>query len=164
MILDTCQWTCWSFIYIYILKCLNFVHFNQSFIDFFTFYKYIRWNCFWRFSSRSFLTSQFIPFWGKIVLQSCVVFCHVTMQISHNYIFITPHLSLPPLSLFTPLGHDRVPVWVPVLYSNFSPAICFTYGGAFMSVLFSLFILFSCSSTVSTSSFSKSEFPLLFHK
>ena len=111
-----------------------------------------------------FLLLNLSHFEGKIVLQSCVVFCHVTMQISHNYIFITPHLSLPPLSLFTPLGHDRVPVWVPVLYSNFSPAICFTYGGAFMSVLFSLFILFSCSSTVSTSSFSKSEFPLLFHK
>ena len=135
MILDTWQCTCWSFIYIYILKYLNFVHFNQSFIDFFTFYKCVRWNCFWR-----------------------------TVQISHNYTFITPHLSLPPLSLFTPLGHDRVPVWVPVLYSNFSPAICFTYGGAFMSVLLSPFILFSCSSTVSTSSFSKSEFPLLFHK
>ena len=34
---------------------------------------------------------------GAIALQCCVGFCHATMQLSHNYTYITSLLNLPPL-------------------------------------------------------------------
>ena len=42
--------------------------------------------------------------WGKIVLQYCAAFCCKTMQISHDYAFVTSHLSLSPLCLFQSIG------------------------------------------------------------
>ena len=41
--------------------------------------------------------------WGKIALQCCVGFCHTTMQISHNYTYITFLLSVPLLQSFNGL-------------------------------------------------------------
>ena len=47
--------------------------------------------------------------WRKIALPCCDGFCHTTMQISHNYTYITslpsPHRS--------PADHHRVPAWPP---------------------------------------------------
>ena len=50
---------------------------------------------------------------GKSALQCCVGFCPTTIQISHNYTYITSFLSLPILPHPTPLGHHRVPSWDP---------------------------------------------------
>ena len=68
------------------------------------------------------------------------------------------HISLPswaslPYPHPTPLGHHRVSGWLPVLYSNISPAICFTHGSVYMSMLLSPFVPLSPSPTVSTSPF-----------
>ena len=67
--------------------------------------------------------------WRIIALQCCVVnavfatlcFCYTTMQISHNYIYIPSFLSLPrTLPHLTPLGHHRVPCWVPYVMQQLS--------------------------------------------
>ena len=38
--------------------------------------------------------------WWEIAVQCCLVFCHTTMQIRHNFIYIPSILSLPRLSSF----------------------------------------------------------------
>ena len=57
----------------------------------------------------------------KFSLQCCIGFCH-TMQTSRNYTYITSPSSPSP----TPRGLHRVSGWLPVLYSNFSPAVSLT--------------------------------------
>ena len=66
-------------------------------------------------------------------------------------------LSLLPTSLphSTPLGQHRAGSWAPCVISSFPPAICFTRGGVYMSVLLSQFVPPS-SCAVSTSLFSTS--------
>ena len=47
-------------------------------------------------------------------LQCCDGFCHTTMQISHNYTYITSLGNLPSLPHPTsPLGHHRTAGWAP---------------------------------------------------
>ena len=74
--------------------------------------------------------SFFIFNWRIIVLQCCVGFCCITVQISHKYICFPFFLSLP-----TPPGHHRAPGGLPVLYSSFPLAIYFTHGCVYMSIL-----------------------------
>ena len=62
-----------------------------------------------------FCGTSFFFNWRKIALQCCVGFCHMTVQISHNYTYIPSLLSLPPLPHPTPLGHHRVPGWAPCI-------------------------------------------------
>ena len=61
------------------------------------------------------------------------------MQFSHNYTYIAPLLSLPPLlpSLWVITEHQA---GLPVLYSSFSPAVCFAHGNVGMLMLPSPFI------------------------
>ena len=47
--------------------------------------------------------------WRKIALQCCDGFCHITVQINHNYTYIT----FLPSSRPTPLDHHRAPGWPP---------------------------------------------------
>ena len=61
------------------------------------------------FSLANLLNFSFSFFnWRKITLQ-CFVFCHTTMRISHNYIYIPSLASLLPLSPSHHLGCHRVP-------------------------------------------------------
>ena len=69
-----------------------------------------------------------------IVLQCCVGFCCITVQISHKYICFPFLLRLP-----TPPGHHRAPGGLPVLYSSFPLAIYFTHGCVYMSMLLTPF-------------------------
>ena len=66
--------------------------------------------------------------WRKITLQCYAGFCHITMQISHNYTYIFSFLSLPSPSY--PIPHLKVIIeheaGLPVLHSNFPLAIYFT--------------------------------------
>ena len=89
-------------------------------------------------------------------LQYCVGFCHTTMQSA-----IIIHMSLPSQASLlspnpTPLGHHldahhlEHQAGLPVLYSNFSPAIYFTHDSVYMLVLLSPFVPLSPSPTVST--------------
>ena len=87
-----------------------------------------------------FCGTSFLLNWRKIALQCCVGFCHMTVQISHNYTYIPSLLSLPPVPHPTPLGHHRVPGWAPALYCNFLPAICFTQDSVYMLMLLSPFV------------------------
>lgn len=163
MILDICQRICWSFIHIYILKCPNFAHFNQFFIDFFgLFISVLDETTFGDFSSRSVLNLFHIE--GNLLYSVLIL-----SAIEQNKSAIIIHISHPaevslPSTYSTPLGQDRVPVWTPVLRSNSSPAVSFAQDDVYMSVLLSPFILFSFSSTVSTSTSSISELPFFFCK
>ena len=48
-------------------------------------------------------------------------------KIGHNYAYIPSFLSLPPLAPPLPSRSTEHQAGLPVLYSNFSPAICFTH-------------------------------------
>ena len=78
------------------------------------------------------LSMPFLKFtfnWRKIALQYHDGLCHTTTQISCNDTYITSLLSLPPHPATTPLQIIIEHLaGLPVLYSSFSPAICFTYG------------------------------------
>ena len=73
---------------------------------------------------------EFFFNWRKIALQCYVGFCHTTMQISHNYTYIT---CLPSPPSF-PLGHHRAPGWAALhmvcgchflhLFHSFLPLLC----------------------------------------
>ena len=65
-------------------------------------------------------------------------------------------MFLLPLTHPTLLGRYRAPSWFPVLYSNCSPAICFTHGNVSISVLLFQSTPPSPSPTMSTSPFSMS--------
>lgn len=83
--------------------------------------------------------NSFFKNWRIIDLQFCVGFCLTTMQICHNCWYT--YVSLPPLPSPqpTPLGHQRVPGWAPVLFSNFPIAMHFTHANAYRSMLLSRF-------------------------
>ena len=84
----------------------------------------------------------FFPSWSIIALQCCVSFCYTTWM-SYMYTYIPPSwASLPPPPSPPPLKviteHQAE---LPVLFSSFPPAICFTHTDVFMSLLFSQSIL-----------------------
>ena len=68
-------------------------------------------------SLASFLLKKFN--WRMIALPCCVGFCHITAQISHDYIYVPSLLSLPPNPYTTSLSHHRRHTGLPVLYSSF---------------------------------------------
>ena len=90
-------------------------------------------------------------------LQCCVVFCHTTVQISHNYTYTL----LPPGA-----SHSPRPSWhqtgPPVPQSNLSPAAHLTPECAYRLMLLSPFIPLSPSPTVSKSPSSTSAFSFPF--
>ena len=57
--------------------------------------------------------------------------------------------------------HRRAPCLAPCVYSNFSPAVCFTRGGVCMLMLYSVFVPLSPSPTLSKSLISMSLSPSL---
>ena len=80
----------------------------------------------------------FIFNWRITTLQYCVGFCH-TSWISHRYTYDPSLLNLPPTS------HSIPPLWavtehqfeLPESYSKLPLAICFTYGGVYVSIILS---------------------------
>ena len=107
--------------------------------------------------------------WKIIVLQCCIGFCHTTVQISHNYIYIYINISsLIPLSSLpsrsaqrTRLGslcYQAASYKLSILYL----IVCiYIYIYIYVSVLLSQFVLPSHSLAVSTSLFSTSVSPFL---
>ena len=83
---------------------------------------------------------------------------------SHNYIHILSLLSLTLSPLPTHLGITEGQAGLPVLYSNFSPAIPFTYDSVHMLKIFSPFFPLSASLTVSASPLATSASPFLPYK
>ena len=59
--------------------------------------------------------------------------------------------SLPPTLASHPLGHHRAPAKLSVLHSSFPPAICFTHGSVYVSMLCVSPFNFSLSNPASTS-------------
>ena len=100
----------------------------------------------------------------KKFLQCCVGFCHRTTLISHNYTYIPSLLPLSPLVLISLCVITEHQTGLPVLHSNFSPAIhlnmivcVYIYIYIYIVVLLSPFVPFFPSPTVSTSPFSTSS-------
>ena len=76
--------------------------------------------------------------WKKIAIQYCVGFCHTTKQISHNYTYIASLFSLLSPSP-TPLGHHRVPGWVPcVIEQLLTSCLFYTWQYIFVEATFSV--------------------------
>ena len=61
-------------------------------------------------------------------------------KIGHNYAYIPSFLSLPPLAPALPSRSTERQAGLPVLYSNFSPAICFTHGSRYTYICHCLFL------------------------
>ena len=68
----------------------------------------------------------FIFNWGKIAPQCCISFCRTTVEISHNYTFITSLLSLLPLPQAYPSGSSE---------STWLGSLCYTATYPQLSVL-----------------------------
>ena len=56
------------------------------------------------------------------MFQYGVGFCHITTQISHNYICIPSLPKLPRLSHPIPLGHQGAPDWAPCATQQLFPS------------------------------------------
>ena len=97
-------------------------------------------------------------YWRTPALQHRVGLCHTSAWISHKYMYVPPSDDPPHR---TPLGCHRTWVELPISHSQFSLAICFTYGSVYVSMLLSRFVPFCASPTVSTSLLSMSASPLL---
>ena len=69
-------------------------------------------------------------------------FCCTTVWLSCMFTYILSLLSLPPTPTRhpIPLGRHRALIWAPCVYSSFPPAICFTHGCVYVSVLISQFV------------------------
>ena len=98
------------------------------------------------------------------MFQCYVGFCHITMQMSHNYICIPSLPNLLPLSHPISLGHQRVPDWAGCATQQLS-----TSYPSYTLIVYICCTIFSIRSTlslpyVSTSPFSISVSPLLLHK
>ena len=80
----------------------------------------------------------------------CIGFCHITTWISHRYIYVPSLLKPTPISLPIPPLLVVTEHWVelPLSHRKFPPAICFTYGNAYVSKLLSQFFPTSPFSTV----------------
>ena len=79
----------------------------------------------------------FVFKWRKIALQCLDGFCHTTMWHRHNYTHIPSLWSLPSDTSFHPSRKPQCQTRLPVLYSNFPPAIYFTHDGVYISKLLS---------------------------
>ena len=93
------------------------------------------------------------------MFQCCVGFCHITMQMSHNYIYIFSLLSPATIPLVQVI--TRCQVKFSVLYSNFPLVIYFMHDRVYMSMLLSQFVLLSPFPIVSTCPLSTSVSPFL---
>ena len=89
--------------------------------------------------------------WKIIALHCCLCFCDTTVWVSHKNTRVSSlWTSLPPPAH---LSCHRTPAELPVLYSNFPLAICFTYGNVHISMLLSQLITPSPLPTGSTGLF-----------
>ena len=93
---------------------------------------------------------------SKIALQCCQFLLYNEVNQLYVYLYPLPlgppsHPSIPPIQFITEHRAE-----LPVLYSRFPLASCFTHGSVFMSNLISQYIPFSPSPAVSTCPFSTS--------
>ena len=95
---------------------------------------------------------------GKLLYKVVVV---SVIQKCKSAVIIGSLLNLPPLPYPTLQIIKERQAGLPVLYSNFSPAIYFTHGSLYMSFLLSPFLSLSPSPTVSRSLFLMSASPFL---
>ena len=92
------------------------------------------------FCVRHFFLSFFLFFnWNMLALQCYVSFFCTAKWINHVYTYILSLLNLPPIPPCPPLGHHRTMCWAPCAIQQV-PAICFTNGGVYVSVLLFQFV------------------------
>ena len=103
----------------------------------------------------------FIFNWGKIAPQCCVSFCHTTVEISHNYTFITSLLSLLPLPSSYLSGSSESTRLGSLCYTATYHLLSVLHMGVYICWWYFLHLYHSLPPAVSTSPFSISEFPFL---
>ena len=95
----------------------------------------------------------------RITLQYCTGFCHTSIWISHRHTYVLSFQNLPPTSNCFRLSQSTR-FELPASYNKFLPAIYFTYGNLYVSMLLSQFAPPSSAPTMSTNLFYMSHLNL----
>ena len=105
--------------------------------NFISFYGWVIFHCIW---VPHFLYPLFFN-WRIIALKSCVGFSHISALISHRYTYVPSILNpFPPPTPSHSLGCHQHWVELPLSHSKFPPAIYFTHGSIYVSMLLQTYL------------------------